>query len=176
MIVDKIWNLTNAVRVGLAPRSSHAQRQTTFPDNVFLFPPCHGVSLWKFDYFLFFLKFVFKTQERCSCNGQACWKIEYGSLRVAPATSASPQRFFSRVGLVKTNSRRRLLDTTMIDLMWPWLTWQHLKSSWKRSTKRTHTHTHTHTHTTHSLTHPYIYTFLCLTHQYIRSTGPHTLP
>jgi hypothetical protein len=52
----------------------------------------------------------------------------------------------------------------------PWLTWsglnKHLKSSWKRSTKRTHTHTHTHTHTlpTHSLTHPYIYTFLCVSH------------
>ncbi len=35
-----------------------------------------------------------------------------------PATSASPDRFFSRVGLVQTDLRGRLLDTTMIDLMW----------------------------------------------------------
>ena len=35
MIVDKtqVWKLTNVVRVGLAPRSSHSQRQDTFPDN-----------------------------------------------------------------------------------------------------------------------------------------------
>ena len=30
MIVDKIWKLTNVVRLGLAPRSSHSQRQATF--------------------------------------------------------------------------------------------------------------------------------------------------
>jgi len=30
MIVDKVWKLTNTVRVGLDPRSSHAQRQLTF--------------------------------------------------------------------------------------------------------------------------------------------------
>jgi hypothetical protein len=35
-----------------------------------------------------------------------------------PVTSASPERFFSRVGLVQTDLRGRLLDTTMIDLMW----------------------------------------------------------
>ena len=35
-----------------------------------------------------------------------------------PATSASPERFFSRVGLVQTDLRGGLLDTTMIDLMW----------------------------------------------------------
>ena len=35
-----------------------------------------------------------------------------------PATSASPERFFSRVGLVQTDLRGRLLDTTMIDVMW----------------------------------------------------------
>jgi len=33
-----------------------------------------------------------------------------------PATS--PERFFSRVGLVQTDLRGRLLDSTMIDLMW----------------------------------------------------------
>jgi hypothetical protein len=35
-----------------------------------------------------------------------------------PATSGSPERFFSRVGLVQTDLYGRLLDTTMIDLMW----------------------------------------------------------
>jgi hypothetical protein len=45
MIVNKLWKLTNNVRVGLCPRSSHAQRQTTFPDKcVLLFPLCHVVS------------------------------------------------------------------------------------------------------------------------------------
>ncbi len=35
-----------------------------------------------------------------------------------PVTSVSPERFFSRVGLVQTDLCGRLLDTTMIDLMW----------------------------------------------------------
>ncbi len=35
MIVDKVWKLTNTVRVGLDARSSHAQTQSTFPDTVF---------------------------------------------------------------------------------------------------------------------------------------------
>ncbi len=35
-----------------------------------------------------------------------------------PVTSASPERFFSRVGLVQTDLCGSLLDTTMIDLMW----------------------------------------------------------
>jgi hypothetical protein len=35
-----------------------------------------------------------------------------------PVTSTSPERFFSRVGLVQTDLLGRLLDTTMIDLMW----------------------------------------------------------
>ena len=34
MIVDKIWKLTNVVRVRLVPRSSHSYRQATFLDNV----------------------------------------------------------------------------------------------------------------------------------------------
>jgi hypothetical protein len=38
MIVDKIWKLTNVVRVGLAPRSSHSQRQATFSWNFFFKP------------------------------------------------------------------------------------------------------------------------------------------
>ena len=37
---------------------------------------------------------------------------------VVPATSASSVRFFSRVGLVRTDLCGRVLDTTMIDLMW----------------------------------------------------------
>ena len=43
MIVDKIWKLTNVVRVGLDPRSSYSQRQATFPDNV-----CS--SWWAYEY------------------------------------------------------------------------------------------------------------------------------
>jgi hypothetical protein len=35
-----------------------------------------------------------------------------------PVTSVSPETFFSRVGLVQTDLCGRLLDTTMIDLMW----------------------------------------------------------
>ena len=35
-----------------------------------------------------------------------------------PATSVSPERFFSRVGIVQTDLRGSLLDITMIDLMW----------------------------------------------------------
>jgi hypothetical protein len=35
-----------------------------------------------------------------------------------PATSDSPERFFSRVGLVQNDLSGRFLDTTMIDLMW----------------------------------------------------------
>jgi hypothetical protein len=34
MLVDKVWKLTNTSRVGLVVRSSHSQRQFTFPDNV----------------------------------------------------------------------------------------------------------------------------------------------
>ena len=45
MIVDKVWKLTNTVRVGLDARSSHAQTQSTFPDTVCSHcPPCHGVN------------------------------------------------------------------------------------------------------------------------------------
>jgi hypothetical protein len=44
MIIDKVWKLTNTVRVGLDARSSHAQTQSTFPDTVCSHcPPCHGV-------------------------------------------------------------------------------------------------------------------------------------
>ena len=43
-----------------------------------------------------------------------------------PATSESPERFFSRVGLVQTDLCGRLLDTTKIGLN------KHLRSSWKR--------------------------------------------
>ena len=54
--VDKVWKLTNTVRVGLDARSSHAQRQSTFPDNVCSYcPPCHGVSHYEnLTTFLFF--------------------------------------------------------------------------------------------------------------------------
>jgi hypothetical protein len=35
-----------------------------------------------------------------------------------PATSASPERLFSSVGLVKSDLRGRLLHSTLIDVMW----------------------------------------------------------
>jgi hypothetical protein len=35
-----------------------------------------------------------------------------------PASSASPKRLFSSVGLVKSDLRGSLLDTTLIDVMW----------------------------------------------------------
>ena len=37
---------------------------------------------------------------------------------VSAGTVRVRERFFSRVGLVQTDLRGRLLDTTMIDLMW----------------------------------------------------------
>ena len=37
---------------------------------------------------------------------------------VVPATSASPERLFNSVGLVKSDLRGSLLDTTLIDVMW----------------------------------------------------------
>jgi hypothetical protein len=65
MKVDKIWKLTKVVRVRLAVRSSHSQRQATFPDNVCSYsPPCHGVSPENLTDF-FFLKFLFS---RNSCT------------------------------------------------------------------------------------------------------------
>ena len=35
-----------------------------------------------------------------------------------PATSPSPERLFSRVGLVKSDFRGRFLGITLIDMMW----------------------------------------------------------
>jgi hypothetical protein len=35
-----------------------------------------------------------------------------------PDNSESPERLFSSVGLVKSDLRGRLLDTTLIDVMW----------------------------------------------------------
>ena len=35
-----------------------------------------------------------------------------------PATSASPETLFISVGLVKSDFRGRLLDNTLIDVMW----------------------------------------------------------
>ena len=60
MIVDKVWKLTNTERVGLDARSSHTQRQSTFPDNVCSYcPPFHGVLHYEtLTTFLFVWKFV----------------------------------------------------------------------------------------------------------------------
>ena len=66
-----------------------------------------------------------------------------GQYLAVPATSASPERFFSRVGLVQTDLRGSLLDTTMIDLMWakqaPEIIFQEMN---KEDTNTPHTHTH----------------------------------
>jgi hypothetical protein len=60
-----------------------------------------------------------------------------------PVTSRSPERFFSRMGLVQTDLRGSLLDTTMIDLMWakqvPDIIFQEMN---KEDTHTPHTHTH----------------------------------
>jgi hypothetical protein len=60
-----------------------------------------------------------------------------------PATSASPERFFSRVGLVQTDLHGSLLDTTMIDLMWakqvPYIILQEMN---EEDTHTPHAHTH----------------------------------
>ncbi len=37
---------------------------------------------------------------------------------LVPVTSESPERLFSSVGLVKSDFRGRLLDNTLIDVMW----------------------------------------------------------
>jgi hypothetical protein len=57
-----------------------------------------------------------------------------------PATSESPERLFSSVGLVKSDLRGRLLDSTLID-KYPEL---NLKEN---NCNDTHTHTHTDTYT-----------------------------
>ena len=61
MIVDNVWKLTNTVRVGMDARSSHARRQSSFPDNVCsCCPPrtvCHTLKIpTKNHYFLVFFK------------------------------------------------------------------------------------------------------------------------
>ncbi len=61
MIVDKIWKLTNTVRVGLSPQSSHWQKQDTFPDNVCSYSP--PVTLPMKIWLLFFSLIFFKPQE-----------------------------------------------------------------------------------------------------------------
>ncbi len=59
--VDKIWKLTNVVRVRLAPRSSHSQRQATFPDNVCSYsPPVTVCHVMKIRVLFVFLDFVFE--------------------------------------------------------------------------------------------------------------------
>jgi hypothetical protein len=70
MIVDKVWKLTNTVRVGLDPRSSHTERQTTFPDNVCSYSPPNVSHYENLTTFLFFWNF-FQSPRKCSrANGQ----------------------------------------------------------------------------------------------------------
>ncbi len=80
-----------------------------------------------------------RTQPRCGEGGQPFWthstargdplmwwkqhvqefprQTRWQHLAV-PATSASPERLFNSVGLVKSDLRGSLLDTTLIDVMW----------------------------------------------------------
>ena len=132
MIVDKVWKLTNTVSVGVDPWSSHTHRQTTFPDEcVFLLPPCHVVSYWKFDYCLFSWNFFFKPRGKCDEQTQTG---EGGNDKRVRTTSDD--------GCSVVWDLYRL---TCVGGSWtpPWLTWcglnKHLRSSWKRWTKRTHT-------------------------------------
>jgi hypothetical protein len=62
-----------------------------------------------------------------------------------PVNSAFPERFFSSVGLVKSDLRGSLLGTSLIDVRWAKLAGKHpivnLKES-KRKSKITQTYTH----------------------------------
>ena len=103
MIVDKIWKLTNTVRVTLAPRSSQSQRQTTFQDNVCSFPPpvtdmgeCQrqkgqdysddtgGKSV----------------SEKSKSNGGTVWDSDGNTMTLDACSSVSPMTCFSQVGKI----------------------------------------------------------------------------
>ena len=43
---------------------------------------------------------------------------ELNERNAVPASSAAVERLFSSVGLVKTDDRENLLDSTTIDIMW----------------------------------------------------------
>jgi hypothetical protein len=51
------------------------------------------------------------------CRGQGGKRDEKGPKKNS-IFSASPERLFSSVGLVKSDLRGRLLDSTLIDVMW----------------------------------------------------------
>jgi hypothetical protein len=62
-----------------------------------------------------------------------------------PVTSVYPENLFSSVGLVKSDLRGRLLDNTLIDVMW---SKQYPELNLKENNwNDTHTHTHTETYT-----------------------------
>ena len=104
MIVDKIqWNLTNEVRVRLAPRSWHSQSQISFPDKPhmctdrWVTPTCLLDSL------------------RTAFGDGRLVNLIF-NIQVHNATSVSTERLFSSVELVK-NDLRGILWTP------PWFTW-----------------------------------------------------
>ena len=138
MIVDNVWKLTNTVRVGLDARSSHAQRQSSFPDNVcFCCPPCHGVSHYensKKNRLLscFFSKTISiprakivkrndKTNTGEGVKGKKGSTVsdEAGGKSLSDtSTSAGVKSTVIRTSVNIFEASGRLLDTTMIDLMW----------------------------------------------------------
>ena len=164
MIVVMIWKLTFVVRVGLAPRSSHSQRQGTFPDNVcFPCPPLtvsHSMKIWlRF----VFLRFFFSSPK------------ELGAARAMGKRGGhtnSGEGVKGKTGRTTSHDAGGKTCEWEAGAFWtqPWLTWcrlnEHLKSSWKRSSKRTHTHTHTHYLLTQLWTDTPIHrhTFPCVSH------------
>ena len=114
MIVDKIWKLTNSVRVGLTPRSSPTERQVTFSENVCsYFPPVT---------FLTWTKWLGNTWQYlsllCLLRGSS---VVWDLYRLTCAGGFWTPPWLTWCGLNK-----------------------HLRSSSKRWTKRTYTpHTHT---------------------------------
>ena len=119
MIADKIWKFTNEVTVRLVPHSTH----TSFPDkthiighmcNKKVIPSESSETHCELDWLV---NLIFKRQRMTSkrgvgisnwiCKGKVMWLVNL------PAPSASPERFFSIVELVrfvKTNLWGSLLD------------------------------------------------------------------
>ena len=124
---------TDEVRVRLVPRSSHSQYQASFPNK-----PHVSHNRWAPPSSFFFrrnvsyLIFNFQTHEsllleevlcrmlRNRDTGKGAWdRVKQEKMpRRLSANSASPERLFRSVGLVKSDLWGRLLDTTLIDVMW----------------------------------------------------------
>ncbi len=81
VIVDKIWKLTKAVSVRLAPRASHSHTHRDKPlSRIMCSCPIPPLSLyvtpWKFDFFCFAWKLFLPCTQWFP--RKLCWKYEYG--------------------------------------------------------------------------------------------------